>query len=115
DMPGSGAVTMGMEAPGMRSSRRRGKGQAGAQPVPVALYHPRRGFGRVTSVCPTPELDPGEGVEAGIDGLAHTNAVVVCPAPDDGVELTDHLALGQGLGAAHDPPGITQHILDSGL
>ena len=72
DMPGDRDLTVGVKVPGMRSRRRRGKGQAGAQPVPVALYHPRRGFGRVTSVCPTPELDPGEGVEAGIDGLAHT-------------------------------------------
>ena len=76
DMPGDGDLTIRVEVPGMRSSGRRGKGQAGAQPVPVALYHPRRGFGRVTSVCPAPELAPGEGVEAGIDGLAHTNAVV---------------------------------------
>src|SRR5437870_9684372 len=103
DMPGDGDLTMGMEVPGMRSSRRRGKGQAGAQPVPVALYHPRRGFGRVTSVCPAPELGPGEGVEAGIHGLAHTGAGVVCPTPDYGVELTDHLALGLGPGAAKAP------------
>ena len=95
DVPGDGDLTIGMEVPGMRSSRRCGKGQADAHPVPVALYHPRRGFGRVTSVCPTPELNPGEGVEASIDGLAHPNAVVVCPAPDDGVELTDHLAWGR--------------------
>jgi len=94
-MPGDGDLTRGMEVPGMRSSRRGGKGQAGAQPVPVALDHPRRGLGRVTSVRPTPELGPGKGVEAGINGLAHTDAGVVCPAPDDGVELTDHLALGQ--------------------
>ena len=67
---------MGMEVPGMRSSRRRGKGEVGAQSVPISLYHPRRGFGGVTSVCPTTELGPGEGVEPGIDGLAHTDAVV---------------------------------------
>jgi len=115
DMPGDGDLTMRVEVPGMRSGRRRGKGQAGAQPVPVALYHPRRGFGRVTSVCPTPELGPGKGVEAGIDGLAHPNAVVVCPAPDDGVELTDHLALGQGPGAAHDPSEFREMLLDIGL
>ena len=83
--------------------------------MPVALYHPRRGFGRVTSVCPTPELDPGEGVEAGIHGLAHPNAVVVCPTPNDGVELTDHLALGQGPGAANDPSECREMLLDVGL
>src|SRR5215471_19766754 len=115
DMPGDGDLTMGMEVPGMRSGRRCSKGQAGAQPVPVALDHPRRGFGRVTSVCPTPELGPGEGIEAGIDGLAHTRAVGVCPAPDDGVELTDHLALGQGLGAANDPSELGEMLLDIGL
>src|SRR5262245_37744594 len=103
DMPGDGDLTMRVEVPGMRSGRRCGTGQAGAQPVPIALYHPGRGFGRVTSVCPTPEFGPGEGVEASIDGRAHPNAVVVCPAPDDGVALTAHLALGQGLRAAHDP------------
>jgi len=75
-MPGDGDLAMGLEVPGMRSGRRHGKGEAGAQPMPVALYHPRCGCGRVTSVCPTPELGPGEGVEAGIDGLAHTTAVV---------------------------------------
>jgi hypothetical protein len=99
----------------MRRRRRRGKGQAGAQPVLVALYHPRRGFGRVTSACPTPKLGPGEGVEAGIDGFAHTTAVVVCPASDDGVELTDHLALGQGPGAANDPSELREMFLDVGL
>ena len=112
DMPGDGDLIMRVEVPGMRSGRRRGKGQAGAQSVPVALYHPRRGFGRVTSVCPTPELGPGEGVEAGIGGLAHPNAVVVCPAPDDGVELTDHLALGQGPGTANDPSEFREMLLD---
>src|SRR5687767_2456875 len=80
--------------------------------VPVALYHPGRGFGRVTSVCPTPELGPGEGVEAGIHGLAHAGAVVVCPTPDDGVELTDHLALGQGPGAANDPSELREMLQD---
>jgi hypothetical protein len=29
---------MEMEVPGMRSSSRRGKGEAGAHPVPVSLY-----------------------------------------------------------------------------
>ena len=42
-MPGDGDLTMGLEVPGMRNGRRCGKGQAGAQPVPVALDHPRRG------------------------------------------------------------------------
>src|SRR5207237_5349329 len=48
-MPGDGDLTMGLEVPGMRSSRRCGKGEAGAQPVPQTLYHPPPGFGRVTS------------------------------------------------------------------
>jgi hypothetical protein len=69
----------------------------------------------VTSVCPTPELGPGEGVEAGIDGLAHTDTVVVCPTPDCGVELTNHLPLGQGLGAANDPSEFREMLLDVGL
>ena len=114
-MPGDGDLTMGLEVPGMRSSRRCGKGEAGAQPMPISLYHPRRGFGRVTSVCPTTELGPGEGVEAGIDGLAHTGTVVVCPAPDGGVELTDHFALEQGPGAANDPSELREMRLDVGL
>src|SRR5262249_33256398 len=101
--------------PGMRRRCRRGKGQAGAQPVPVALYHPRRGCGRMTSACPTPKLDPGEGVEPGINGLAHTDTVVMCPAPDDGVELTDHLALGQGPGAVNDPSELREMFLDVDL
>src|SRR5262249_46022210 len=81
DMPGDGDLTMGMEVPGLRGGRRCGKSQAGGQPMPVALYHPRRGFGRVTSVCPTPELDPGEGVEAGIHGLAHPQCGSSVPNP----------------------------------
>src|SRR5262245_39092234 len=115
DMPGDGDLTMEMEVPGMRSSSRRGKGEAGAHPVPVSLYHPRGGFGRVTSVCPTPELGPSEGVEASIDGLAHPDAVVVCPAPDGRVELTDRLALRQGPGAANDPSELREMRLDVGL
>ena len=83
--------------------------------MPVALYHPRRGFGRVTSVCPATELGPSEGVEADIDGLAHTDAVVVCPAPDGRVKLTDHLTLRQGLGTAHDPSEAPRMLLDVGL
>jgi hypothetical protein len=83
--------------------------------VPVALYHPRRGLGRVTSVCPTPELGPGEGVAAGIDGLAPTGTVIGCPTPDDGVARTDPLALGPGPGAAHEPSELRAMLLDVGL
>jgi hypothetical protein len=114
-MPGDGDLPRGLEGPGLRSSRRRGQGEAGAQPAPGALSHPRGGFGRVTSVCPTPERGPGEGIEAGIDGFAPTDTVGGCPAPDGGVALADHCAVGQDLGAAHDPSERRAMCLDGGL
>src|SRR5262252_2683417 len=114
-MPGAGALTLGLEGPGMRRRCRRGTGQAGAQPVPGARDHPRRGCGRVTSACPTPQLGPGEGVEPGIHGRAHTETVVMCPAPEDGVERTDHLALGQGPGAVHAPSELRELFWDVDL
>ena len=55
--------------------------KAGGCPTGASIaVSPKGGFGQVTSVCPTTELGPSEGVEASIDGLAHTDAVVVCPA-----------------------------------
>ncbi len=115
DMPGNGHLTMGVEVDGVRPSGWGGEGATGVEPVPVPLDSPPDGLGRVSSVRPAAELDPREVIEPRIHGLAHADAVVVCPPPDFGVELTDHLALGQGLGAATDPSELRQMRLDIGL
>jgi len=115
DMPGNGHLLMGMEVDGVRPSRWGGEGATGVEPVPVSLNGPPDGLGRVSSVCPAAELHPREVIEPRIDSLTHADAVIVCPPPDLGVELTDPLALGQGLGAANDPSELRQMRLDIGL
>jgi hypothetical protein len=65
--------------------------------MPIPLKSPAHGLGRVSSVCPVAELDPGEMVEPCIDGLTHPDTVIVRSAPDFGVELIDDLTLGPRL------------------
>src|SRR5437879_1080323 len=83
-------------------------GRARIVPVPVPLNGPPDGLGRMASVCPAAELDPREVIEPCIHGLAHADAVIVCPSPNFGVELTDRLALRQGLRAPNDPSELRQ-------
>jgi hypothetical protein len=94
DMPRNRHLTMGMEIDGVRPSGWGGEGTTGVEPMPVPLNGPPDGLGRVSSMCPVAELDPREVIESRIRGFAHADAVIVCPSPDFGVELTDHLALG---------------------
>ena len=108
-------LTMHVEVDGIRSGGWGGEDSPGIEPVPVPLNGPPDRLGGVASVCPAAELDPREVIEPCVDGLAHPNAVVVRPPPDFGVELTDHLALGQCLGAANDPPKLREVRLDIGL
>jgi hypothetical protein len=96
-------LTMGMEVDGVRPSGWGGEGTTGVKPMPVPLNNPSDGRGRVSSMCPAAELDPREVIKPRIHGFAHADAVIVCPSPDFGVELTDECALGQGLRAANDP------------
>src|SRR5439155_3628516 len=91
DMPGAGHLAVRQEVRGIPIGGGGGKGQTGAQPVPVPLHPPGGGFLRVSPVCPAAELCPGEVVEPVIDGLAHPGAVIVRPTPDGGVELADQL------------------------
>jgi len=92
-----------------------GKGETVVQPMPVPFPDPSGGFGWVSSVCPAAEFFPRELIEPAVDGLAHASAVIVRPPPDFGVELADHLALGQGLRALDDPSNLRQMLLDVGL
>jgi hypothetical protein len=114
-MPRNRHRTMGVEADGIRPSRWGGEGTTGVEPMPVPLNHPPDGLGRVSSMCPATERDPHEVIQPRIDGFAHADAVIVCPPPDFGGELTDEFALGQGLRAANDPSQPRQMRLDMGL
>src|SRR6266511_1412021 len=96
-VPGTHHLLMRGEIDGLRADGRRRQGPTGADPMPIPLKSPAHGLGRVSSVRPAAELDPGEMVEPCIDGLTHPDAVIVRPAPDFGVELIDHLTLGQRL------------------
>jgi hypothetical protein len=93
-MPGNGHLTMGMEVDGIRPSGWGGEDPPGVAPMPVPLNGPPDGLGRVSSVCPAAELDPREVIEARIHGLAHADAVILCPPPDFGVELDGSPHLG---------------------
>src|SRR4029450_4630704 len=61
------------------------------------------------------ELDPEEVIKPLVDGLTHHPAVVIGPAPDSGVELTDPLPLRQGLTALEDPSKLGEMVLHLGL
>ena len=82
DMPGDGDLTAQVEVPGMRSEwptwqrKRRVPSRCG-----IAVS-PKGWFWSGDVGVPNYGSSPSEGVEASIDGLAHTDAVVVCPAPD---------------------------------
>ena len=93
-MPGNGYLTMRVELDGIRPGGWGGEDAPSIAPVPVPLDGPPERLGGVASVCPAAELDPREVIEPCIHGFAHADAVIVCPAPNFGVELTDHLALG---------------------
>jgi hypothetical protein len=114
-MPRNRHLIMGVEVDGIRPSRWGGEGTTGVEPMPVPLNHPPDGLGRGSSMCPAVELDPHEVIKPRIDGFAHADAVIVCPPPDFGVELTDEFALEQGLRAANDPSQLRQMRLDIGL
>jgi len=71
--------------------------------MPVPPDGPGGGLPRVSPACPVAELDPGEVIEPFVDGVAHSNAVVVGPSPYGGVELADQLPLRQGLPTLDEP------------
>jgi hypothetical protein len=112
DMPCNGDLTVRAERHSVWVRRGRGEGETGLPSMPVAFDGPRDRLHWVTPVCPAAKLCPHEVIESSIDGLAHTGAVIGCPAPDDGVELTNQCALRQGLRALNDPSQLRQMSLD---
>ena len=114
-MPCNGHLTMRAESHSVRVRRWRGKGETGFPLMPVAFQCPRDGLHWVTPVCPAAKLFPQEVIESSIDGLTHTGAVIGCPAPDEGVEMTDQCALRASLRALDDASQLRQMCLDIGL
>src|SRR5687768_7376633 len=76
DMPCNRHLAVSPKARCLRVVRRGGKGQAGAQPMPVTTRDPADRFARMSPACPGAELNPGEMIEPMISGLTHTGAVV---------------------------------------
>ena len=102
-MPGNGHLAVGQQVHGIGVGGRGGKGETGAYAMPVPPDGPGGGFPRVSPACSVAEFDPGEVVKPFVDGVAHSNAVVMSPSSHDGVELADQLPLRQGLPAFDDP------------
>src|SRR5262249_1870091 len=115
DVPSNRDLTMGQEVDRVRVRGGCGKGETVVHAMPVPLPDPSGSFGGVSSACPAAELFPRELIKPAVDGLAHARAVIVCPSPDFGVELADHLALGHGLRALDDPSQFRQMLLYVGL
>ena len=102
-MPGNGHLAVGQQVPGIGVGGRGGKGETGAYAMPVPPDGPSGRFPRMSPACPVAERDPGEVIEPFVDGLAHSDAVIVGPSPHGGVELVDQLPLRQGLPALDEP------------
>jgi hypothetical protein len=102
-MPGHGHLAVGQQGHGIGVSGRGGTGETGAYAMPVPPDGPGGGCPRVSPACPVAERDPGEVIEPGVDGVAHSNAGVVGPSPHGGVALADQLPLRQGLPALDEP------------
>ena len=97
DVPCNSHLTMRAESHSVRVRRWRGKGKTSLPSMPVPFDGPRDRLHWVTPVCPAAELFPQEVIESSVDGLAHSGAVIGCPAPDEGVELSDQCALRKSL------------------
>src|SRR5712691_2873402 len=114
-MPGNGHLAVGQQVPGIGVGGRGGKGQTGASPMPVPPDGPGGGCPRVSPACPVAEFNPGEVIEPFGDGVAHSDAIVVGPSPNGGVELADQLSLRQGLPALDDLFKRGEMVLHLGL
>src|ERR1041384_76548 len=102
-MPGNGHLAVGQQVRGIGVGGRGGKGETGVYAMPVRPDGPGGGCRRLSPACPVAGFDPGEVIKPFVDGVAHSNAVVVGPSPHNGVELADQLPLRQGLSALDDP------------
>src|ERR671923_1969648 len=78
--------------------------------MPVSPQRPCGRFLWVSPECPAAQFGPGEMIQPFIDSLAHPDAVIICPAPDFGVELMTQLPLRQGLAALYNPPKFCEMI-----
>src|SRR5919197_2942906 len=114
-MPGNRHLAVGQQVPGIGVGGRGGKGETGAYAMPVPPDGPGGGFPRVSPACPVAEFDPGEGIQPLVDGVAHSDAVVVGPAPNNGVALADQLPLRQGLPALDNPSKRGEMVLHLGF
>ena len=94
-MPGNGHLAVGQQVHGIGVGGRGGAGETGASAMPGPPDGPGGGFPRVSPACPVAELDPGEVIEPFVDGVAHSDAVVVGPSPHGRGELANQLPLRQ--------------------
>src|ERR687888_331781 len=78
--------------------------------MPISPQRPCSRFLWVSPECPAAPFGPGEVIKPFIDSLAHPDAVIICPAPDFGVELVKQLPLRQGLAALYHPPQCCEMV-----
>ena len=79
-----------------------------SQWMPVALDQPSGAFAGVPASGPTPEAVPQGPFHFLERPLRHDVAMVVGPAPDDGVELTDQVGLAESAILANQSPHLFQ-------
>ena len=115
DLPRHGPLAVGQQVCGLGVGGRGGKGETGAYAMPVPPDGPGGGLPRVSPACPVAECAPGEGVKPFVDGVAHADAVVVGPAPHDGVALAAQRPWRQGLPAFDDPSKRGERVLHLGF
>jgi hypothetical protein len=110
-MPGHGHLAVGQQGHGSGVGGRGGKGETGADAMPVPPDGPGGGWPRVSPACPVAACDPGEMVKPFVDGVAHADAGVVGPSPHDGVARAEQLPLRPGLPALAAPSKRGEMVL----
>jgi hypothetical protein len=113
--PPTGDLAVGGQIRLALTGGRRGQHSTGVPSRPVSVLHPSgRGVG-VSPACPVAALHPDEMVHPAKGGLTHPRAIVMGPAPDDGVELADQGRLRPGPTGPKEPTECRQMRLDVGL